>query len=279
MKIEHVILLTISFLIVAGAASLVKETSFPKNTIDPNFKIVQVKDEKIPNINRKVEVFGLKIIAVKGVEDNKLLHAANILAQYLDNDEDGIVDNQEVLSSLINKKATLLMWKNESDLEDIELESQFTQDLGNDETRPFWHTLRSSNFDASLEEIWHLITHVGYSSAYPKVFKEEKDSLLSKAMDKARGGYFEDIPSSYPKEAWYSYYDKTCDYSCMITEYFYWSMTSYLGAQKNRLNEIQDEWKLNTKEKLERKDILISKLLTNPLYKLPKVLPDGTYKR
>ncbi len=279
MKIEHVLLLTISCLVIAGAASLVNEIIPQTKSIDPNLKIIQLNDEKMPNINRQVNVFGIRVIAYKEVEETKILHAANILAQYLDNDEDGIVDNQRVLESLINKKATLVMWKNESDLKNIELEYESAQDLGNDETRPSWHVLQSGNFDASLEEIWHLISHVGYSSVYPEVFKEEKGSLISNAMDKSRGGYFKNIPSSYPKNAWYSYYDKTCDYSCMITEYFYWSMTSYLGAQKNRLNEIHDEWKLNTKEKLQDKDILVNKLLTNSLYKLPKILPDGSYKR
>ena len=34
------------------------------------------------------EVFGIKIYATENVDNDKILHAASILAQYLDNDED-----------------------------------------------------------------------------------------------------------------------------------------------------------------------------------------------
>lgn len=65
----------------------------------------------------------------------------------------------------------------------------------------------------------------------------------------------------------------------MATEYIYWALTSILGAQENRLNEIQQEWKLNTKEKIQQTDTAVFDLLTDPQYKLPTVLPDGTYRQ
>ena len=104
------------------------------------------------------------------------------------------------------------------------------------------------------------------------IFGEYKGTKIALAMDKARGGYFEKIPKRYPKGAWYTYDDRTCDYSCMVTEYFFWSLTSYLGAQKNRYEEISEEWKLNSKKKM-KKDELMMKLITNPEYKIPKKLP------
>ncbi len=98
-------------------------------------------------------------------------------------------------------------------------------------------------------------------------------------MDIARGGYFEKVPDEYPEDAWFTYYDKTCDYNCQITEYTYWALTSILGAQDypGRLDEIQHEWKLNTLEKVSTVDYTVYSILTNPLYKLPTVLPDGNY--
>ena len=125
---------------------------------------------------------------------------------------------------------------------------------------------------AYLEEILHLVTQVGYANAYPEVFGEFKGSRISQAMDIARGGYFETVPEIYPKSSWYHYYDKSCDYACMITEYFYWSLTSLLGAQINRYDEISEEWELNTPNKM-TKDKLIMELFKDKKYQIPNRLP------
>ena len=98
-------------------------------------------------------------------------------------------------------------------------------------------------------------------------------------MGIARGGHFQSIPSPYPGGAWYTYDDQICDYGCMATEYIYWAMPSVLGAQENRAGEIQQEWKLNTKAKVQQMDTAIYQLLTDPQYVFPIVLPDGTYRR
>ncbi len=246
---------------------------------DPNFTIVSNTDNGFSAFNRKVVVFDIDIYAVPGVEDGKLLHAANLMAQYLDNDEDGTVDDLNVLNAMKAAGAFMVMWKNESDLENINPPSgRDGQDLGNDETRPQWHASKAGEFDAALEEVWHIITHAGYANAYPSVFGEMAGTTLSNAMDLARGGRFTSIPNPYPAGAWYTYDDATCEYDCMSTEYIYWAMTSILGAQDNRLNEIGHEWKLNTRQKVEQGDPAIYALLTSADYRLPTVLPDGTYK-
>ncbi len=248
---------------------------------DSNFTIVANDDNKLKDFNRKVEVFGISIYAVPTVEDAKLLHAANIMAQYLDNDEDGTPDNQTVLDAMLAENAFMVMWKRESDLNGIDPpDDGIGQDLGADETQIDWHNNgKTGRFDASLEEVLHIITNAGYAQAYPTVFGEDIGSELANAMDVARGGQFTSIPNPYPAEAWYSYDDRTCDYSCMATEYIYWALTSILDAQANRLDEIGHEWKLNTKALVEEQDTLVYELLTDPRYAFPTVLPDGTYKR
>ena len=60
---------------------------------DPYFKIVAHSDPDFESTNRKVDVFGIPIYAYAEVKDVKSLHAACIMAQNLDNDEDGKVDN------------------------------------------------------------------------------------------------------------------------------------------------------------------------------------------
>ena len=250
-------------------------TSPSSSTADSVFKIESHNDAGFTATNRKVVVFGIPIYAYADVEDNKLLHAANIMAQYLDNNEDGTVDNPTLLSALTANNAALFLWKTQNQTGTIN-----AQDLGADESIPTWHTNgHTGQFDAALEEVWHVITHSGYANAYPNIFGEQAGSSLSIAMDTARGGNFTTIPNPYPINSWYSYDDATCNYDCMTTEYIYWAMSSMLGAQENRLSEIQQEWKLNSLTKVQNTDTRVYNLLTNPIYKFPTVLPDGSYKK
>ena len=46
------------------------------------------------------QVFDLRVFAEKGVSAEKLLYAGNVLAQLLDNDADGKVDNKKVWGKL-----------------------------------------------------------------------------------------------------------------------------------------------------------------------------------
>ncbi|QMU65774.1 MAG: hypothetical protein GKR88_16840 [Flavobacteriaceae bacterium] len=248
---------------------------------DPNFTIVANSDIGFTNFNRKVMVFDIPIYAVSAVEDTKLLHAANIMAQYLDNNEDGTVDNTTVHNTMKANKAFLFMWKTSADMNNFNPPSGFSgQDLGADETVPVWHTNgHTGTFDASLEEVWHIITTAGHERAYPTVFSSQTGSEISAAMDIARGGRFENPPASYPAGAWYTYTDTTCNYSCQVSEYLYWIMTSMLGAQENRLSDISHEWKLNTRVLVQSQDPAAYTIFTNPTYILPTVLPDGTYRR
>ena len=278
MKARLLILIIIVFSCKANQDAIQSEISSGN---DPNFKIVDHSDQGFSSFNRKVVVFGIDIYAVSAVEDSKLLHAANVMAQYLDNDEDGSIDNQLVLDKMLENKAFLIMWKNENDLEIDPPFDRIGQDLGNDETVPlFVLNGKMGSFDASLEEVLHLVNNSGHSYAYPQVFGQIIGSELANAMDIARGGQFITIPDSYPENAWYTYDDETCGYAdCQTIEYLYWALTSMLGAQENRLNEIDNEWRLNTPELLQSSDTTVFSLLTNPEYKMPTQLPDGTYRQ
>ncbi len=242
---------------------------------DPNFTIIANSDDGYGMYNRKVEVFGISIYAHRKVGDSKLLHTANILAQYLDNDENGIVDNPLVVSKIIENNASIGMKKSSSSWVRT---PENAQDLYDSECLPVWHTNgQTGQFDATLEEVLHVITHSGYADVYPNQLGEMQGSDLCKAMDIARGGYYEDIPNNYPSTAWYTYDDNTCEYGCQATEYIYWALTSLLGAQINRLDEIEHEWKLNTADLVQNNDTSIYAILTDTVFKFPTTLPDGTY--
>ena len=225
---------------------------------------------------KQIEVYGVKIIGTENTPFNNIKKAANIFNQWLDNNNDGNPDNYLVIDALIKNNAILVMGQSEDDLENsfenlIDVLDEVNIDIGNFENSIVGLISDEPNI-AYLEEILHLVTQVGYANAYPEVFGEFKGSRISIAMDVARGGYFETVPQIYPESSWYHYYDKSCDYACMITEYFYWSLTSLLGAQINRFDEIAEEWELNTPNKM-TKDKLIMDLLQDKKYQLPTRLP------
>ncbi|MFP6766399.1 MAG: hypothetical protein VB858_22405 [Planctomycetaceae bacterium] len=256
---------------------------------DSPLRIVPVNDR--PDgfsrlFNRQIDVFGLTVYATENVPDTKLTHAAGVLAQYLDNDADTQPDNPLVIRALRKSKGVICMFESERVFERLDIHRHIPERVWNEmltiglfaeETLPGGAS--RGRFDATLEEVLHLVTSGGYSLAYPEIFGERRGSEIARAMDKARGGYFRQVPRQYPRTAWYSYDDRSCDYTCQITEYFYWGLTSLLGAQKypGRGAEIRREWKLNTAEKLKRGDPALYRLLTDSKYRFPTQIPDGRY--
>ncbi len=138
-------------------------------------------------------------------------------------------------------------------------------------------------FDASLEEILHLITDAGYGEIYPHVFSDDKDSQVAFAMKKARGGVVGHARPIYPKKAWFSYTDESCDHACQISEYLYFLITSYLTKPgmgqdfPGRRCQIVKEWRLNTHDKVVRRDKAGTRIIANRRYHLPTMLPNGRY--
>ena len=269
--------------------------------VTPKIEIVEIPNEFSVfgqvGCDKYVNVFGVHIFASRTTLDDKLAHAAGILAQYLDNNEDGVPDNTLVLSQLVSRNVFIIMPGTEAEMEQLEMDLiaragyRFGQDLYGEETKPDFLVDGKINapdghyYDGALEEILHPITQHGYANAYPEVFAEERGSILANCMDAARGGYFERVPkggpkSGYPAEAWYHYTDETCDYGCMVTEYTYWALTSILGTQDfpGRHEALEVEWELNTKERVRIGDPKVYELLTDPQYKFPTKAPDGNYK-
>ena len=269
--------------------------------VTPSIEIVEIPSEfsvfRQVGCDRYVNVFGVHIFASPTTVEDKLSHAAGVLAQYLDNDEDGVPDNLLVLSQLVSRNVFIIMPGTAAEMEQLEMELveeagyRFGQDLYGEETKPDFLVDGKINapdghyYDGALEEILHPITQHGYANAYPEVFGEERGSVLAKCMDAARGGYFEQVPkggpkSGYPAEAWYHYTDETCDYGCMITEYIYWALTSILRTQDfpGRHEALEIEWELNTKERVRTADPKVYELLTDLQYKFPTKAPDGNYR-
>lgn len=232
---------------------------------------------------RFIDVFGIKVYATDDADTDKFVHVAHILAEYLDNNENGIVDNQEVVTAMRKKQAAMIVFDNpnSADYENFFENFNIPDAAANllvvgevhtdqiDTNSAAYEDGISNRFDATLEEVFHLITHEGYNTIYKKIFGENSKSTLGKAMDAAiANGYYNPDANSTQLE-----------YNTKCTEYFYWVMTSMLGAQdyESRAEAISNEWSLNTRDQVQEQDPVMFELLSNPIYGLPERLPDGDY--
>ena len=150
-----------------------------------------------------VEVFGIPVLATDNFKKsgNKLNHVASILAELLDNDNDGCADDPNVLKNIIKKtvgdnlrKAMVL--PNKDDVSQATYEGVGKAGFLTGQTLFLYETLPKCSGlkgtaecrDASMEEVLHFINNFGHKAAYPTVFGSSwnSNSLLTKAMDIAR---------------------------------------------------------------------------------------------
>lgn len=251
--------------------------------IEPN---PNTSDAALAPFTKYINVFGIGVYAESTISDEKVKHVAAIFAEWLDNDEDGTVDDPNVLAELTSRNALMPVFSQEGSAAE---NTFFTNYTGNGvgavcyngeiiPSRPL-----TTQFDATLEENLHTISSLGYANAYPAVFGEgeSSNSPLTQAMDLARGGHFTTIPSPYPAGSWYHYDDATCNYECMVTEYFYWGLTSMLGIQDygTRCAEIANEWEACTAAQFQSMDTMLYNIFNNTSagYVIPTNVPDGNY--
>ena len=250
-------------------------------TIDPN---PNTNDPALAPFTKYVDVLGcFSIYAESSITDVKVLHAAAVAAELLDNNEDGIVDDPTIETQLTIENALMPIFSAEGSSAENTFFNHYNGDgvsavLYKNEIDPtqtgYWGD------DASVEEIMHTINHVGHTNIYPNAFSMgPNSSLMSAAMDVARGGQFTTIPSPYPASAWYHYDDFTCDYECMIIEYMYWALVSNMGIldDPQTASGIANEWEAYNTTLLQSMDVLMYALITDAQYKLPQLAPDGNY--
>jgi len=233
--------------------------------------------------SKYIEVFGLRLYAEDDLTDAQVLYAATIVAELIDNDEDGLADDPALLEQLQANGFIMPMFGEEGSdaMRDFERHYQgngTSAVLFADEVDP--NNPGRWGFDATIEEILHTVNHRGHVEVYPDAFGLGPDtSDMSRAMDAARGGQFMSVPSSYPDEAWYHYDDKTCDYECMAIEYMYWAIVSNMGVLDDEAtcHGIANEWEPCSKALLAEMDTQMYALITDEAYSLPQIAPDGVY--
>lgn len=261
-------------------------TTLPENIK----KFLHDPENKLFNSKIKyVNVFNcVDIIAVNDVPDKHILHVANVIAEWLDNNQDGIIDNSDVyykLHGLTEKnKATMIIPMKEKDMQLINsirlTYFRHSQSISNDNIRI--NGSSGENIDNTIKKTLNLITRFGWCQVNP-LLNLDKESLLGKATNNARGGLFYSVPENYPDLAWYKSTDNTCNYECHIIEYLYLITITYLGGFNKdnwpgRPLKHKTLWALTNKEELKNQDNQGYKILENidnyPLQKLPV----GKYK-
>ena len=288
---RHVVLASLLLIILAGNyEAQANSYVIPTFEILDNHPEVDCLNDVIHDLDVFIDVFGIYVVSTPSAPESYVLHAANVLAQYIDNDEDGQPDDPVILDYLVDNGYIMPVWteRTEERFED-KIEGTSCADLVSEEASMYYNedscvSVFSGTWDTCLEEIWHLVSR-GWFEVYPDSFGDEVgegvSSLLTDAMDVARGGRFINIPSRYPAGSWYTYNDRTCEYDCQVSEYSYWTLMANLDALDPSLTrkcyESRNEWTICSRSELEEKDVLASSLLNDLGFKLPTSIPDGSY--
>ena len=250
----------------------------------------QIEDNPFPHhpafgvFSKYVNVLDcINIYAESNISDEKVLHVASVAAELLDNNEDGIIDDPLIESSLVELNTVMPIFQSENGNAIDTFFDNFDDGctgavLFKNEIDPnqpgHW------GVDATVEEVLHTINACGHVEVYPSLYAlEPNSSNLSDAMDMARGGQFINLPDPYPEEAWYHYDDSTCDYGCMAMEYLYWGIVTNMDilSDSQTCFGIANEWEPCTPELFESTDTLMFNLITDEVNMLPQLAPDGNY--
>ena len=206
------------------------------------------------------------ICGTKSVPDDKLSHAAQVAAQWLDNDQNGRVDEPRLLAELRDTRPVLVMSARGFPSRAIDkimdrLDQRVGQDLAADETAPARRDAR----DASQEEIHHLIVNAGWMPLAPQLFSDRRAmrSALYAAWQEAE------------RKRLYAYNDWTCDDSCKVVEFFYLATAAYLGSA---IDVEHDELRVKTRSALRQKLPQVTAVIETKDYAYPRRMwPDGIY--
>ena len=143
------------------------------------------------------------VLAEPVISEAQLLHVASVVADLLDQDEDGVADDPQLQSVLANGGALMPVLAYEGSPAEEDLWNEYEGDgisavLYADEIDPsqpgHWGA------DATVEEVLHALHHVGHVEMYPAAFGlDPSSSLLSEAMDVARSGQFFDGARGLPR--------------------------------------------------------------------------------
>ena len=211
-------------------------------------------------------------------DPTKCNHIANVVAQLMDNDADGKVDDAAVHKHMKDNKYFIITPATDADSESEtnmpnEGKSQMSglweavpnccdvpANRGASQTdRSTWAaaigTTAGCNTQrgATTEEVLHLITEAA-AALYPAKWGGSYSSTAGAAVQATNGncgwGYSGNYqnPSTSSCVGQYAYDDSTCDARCIVVEGIYWAIVSYIGGlyTSDRASSVSQEWLMCT---------------------------------
>ena len=166
-----------------------------------------------------IDVFGVYVIAPEDAPIEKVQHTANVLAQYIDNDEDGVPDDPNVLRGLVENNYLSPVWTGKDKEAFRDYVTTHCEDVvvlganmfygefdsgGQIESGDNWvfggianaNAIKNGGpgeWDANLEEVWHTVDD-GWYMAYPEYFGNgDPNSAISHSQNSELGG-LDDMP-------------------------------------------------------------------------------------
>lgn len=258
------------------------------------------------------QVFGVYLFATKDVSDDALNHATNIMAQFLDNDQDGQPDRPEAVKAMASRNAMMAIFTREGQYESSEIK-KFGEESADSALRHYvtkddepWWTCKQPLADMpvwvyaelweaemkpgrvwegnELEEVFHLYSHVGLGCTEADL-APFRGSALAASVETAVGdcGYPSDGTFRYRRSdpqscsGRFHYDDPTCTFPCLCNELLWYAYGNKLRLDAGKAPRCDsDFYKACTPTEIEATDPGLAKLISDP--RLPKVLPDGNYQ-
>ena len=115
---------------------------------------------------------GPQVGEAKGFDAARHRHVAAVLAEYLDNDEDGKADNPQVVEAMASRSMAMVLFKSERDMERLDRSGMEAYDFRYLQGQFQSETLPKDEFDATL----------GRHENICKSRRSEKDRWISKAI-------------------------------------------------------------------------------------------------
>ena len=223
---------------------------------------------------RYTTVFGIPVLGTATVNDNAIKHAANMLASYLDNNFDGVVDDSALLATFSSGLYGIVVYADAT--EEASLASTFGSFAVNrifgvyqSEMNNYLGDGVSGQRDLASEKILKNMLIPRISGLYTDL-STTRPTTLTTALDASRGGYQAGGVAgyNYPAFAWYT--DPTgLSYNDLCYEYLYLLTTSISGALVWRAPGITALFDHYTSLLLASNDAAGYSIANNATYKLP----------